>query len=199
MGKHIAILGGLGSGKTTLMEQLCKRSSFRPFWEEPERRPFQKQLADNLSRWALANQMDFLVFRGEQESQIKNSHAVCIQDGSLDQDFYVFTRYLYRRDLMERQEYELCKRTYELLRRLFSPPDIIIRLLTPKAVAYSRIAVRARRTDSKIIDLEEISKLEALLDDWLKTIDPPHVVFVDAASADYTFSPPIEDIVLAIS
>ena len=89
MGKLITIVGNSGVGKTTLANELCRVISFITGLEQHEERPFQKQFSLDLRRYALANQIDYLLYRAEQEQYIRQSDSVGIQDGGLEDDFYV--------------------------------------------------------------------------------------------------------------
>ena len=59
MGKLITIVGNAGIGKTTLTKLLCRDMRFFPALESHAERPFQQLFAQNLQRYALANQFDY--------------------------------------------------------------------------------------------------------------------------------------------
>ena len=66
----------------------------------PER-PFQALFKQD-ARYALANQLDYLLFRAEQEKELSASHKIGLVDGGLDLDFHGFTRLFHARGLLER-------------------------------------------------------------------------------------------------
>lgn len=193
MKNHIVVIGNLGTGKSTLTRLIAQRTAYVPYWESPEQRPFQQRFSDDLSRWALANQLDFLVHRAEQEVSIKQSQAIAIQDSGVDQDFHVFTRYLYFKGYLDTASYDLCRDTYTLLRQVIRPPDLFIKVNAPVTAIAGRRAMRARETDDKINPVDDLPVLEGFLDQWMEVNTVP-VIQVASRDDDPTFSTSIDDI-----
>jgi deoxyadenosine/deoxycytidine kinase len=193
MNNHIVVIGNLGTGKSTLTRLIAQRTSYLPYWEHPEQRPFQQRFSNDLSRWALANQIDFLVHRAGQELFIKRDAAIAIQDSGLDQDFHVFTRYLFFKGYLDQASYDLCRDTYALLRNVLGPPDLFVRVNAPVSAIVSRRAARARGTDDKINPIEDLPVLEAFLDEWMAHNSVP-VIHVESRDDDPAFSTSIDSI-----
>jgi deoxyadenosine/deoxycytidine kinase len=198
LGKLIAVVGNLGAGKTTLTRRLCEQAAFVPLLENPESRPFQQDLSQDLARWSLANQLDFFAFRAEQEMLVRQSDSIGIQDGGLDQDFHVFTQHLFNKGFMGRDEYSLCVRTYKFLRQVLSPPEVLVRLKVPIVLLPQRRKNRSRPTDEHLVYDEELHDLETLLDQWLSRAEGITIVHFQAtAPADFSFEK-IQDLVATI-
>jgi deoxyadenosine/deoxycytidine kinase len=168
MGKLITVAGNLGAGKTTLTKLICDKGSFTPYWEKPEEHPFQKDFMDDLRRWALTNQMDFLLSRCEQELLIRRDNQIAVMDGGFDQDFHVFTKNLYSKGFLITEEFRICERFYHLIRSFLSPPDIIIRIIIDTPTLLQRRLKRVRKTVDLLFNPQEFADLELLLDGWLK-------------------------------
>ena len=66
MNKLIVIVGPSGVGKTTLARALCEKHDFAIAYEQHEERPFQTLFKQD-PKYALANQLDYLLYRAEQE------------------------------------------------------------------------------------------------------------------------------------
>jgi deoxyadenosine/deoxycytidine kinase len=196
VGKIIAVVGNSGVGKTTLTRELCKFAPFITGLEGHEERPFQREFAQDLRRYGFANQIDYLLYRAEQEKSIRRSQAVGIQDGGLDQDFHLFTRHFYLKGYLSHEEYKVCERTYTLLRCFLPPPDLIIRLTAPIGVIAERYAKRGRKVE--IAKMEDLAGLENLLDEWIGSIRNTPIITVDASSDEYSSSERIEELLSRI-
>jgi len=91
MNKLIAVFGASGVGKTALVQALANARPFATAYEQHAERPFQTLFEHN-SRYAFANQIDYLLLRAEQEKALRASTQTGLIDGGLDLDFHGFTR-----------------------------------------------------------------------------------------------------------
>jgi deoxyadenosine/deoxycytidine kinase len=167
MGKIISVVGNLGAGKTTLVKLLCEQGAFTPYWENPEEHPFQAAFTEDMKRWALANQLDFLLFRCKQEYLARSLSEVAMMDGGFDQDFQVFTKNLRNKDILNHSEFNICQDFYKYVRSVLPPPDLLIRVILDKPTLMRRRSLRGRNTVDEKFSQEVFTDLEMLLDDWL--------------------------------
>lgn len=185
MGKLIIVVGNTGVGKTTLTRQLCEQGNFVGGLEQLAERPFQQRFADDLTRYALPNQIDYLLLRAEQEQAIRRQPGVGIQDGGLETDFWLFTQRFYQKGYLDEAGYQLCTRLYTFCRQFLPPPDLIIHLVAPLDVIAARYAQRNRSLE--IAQLEDLAALEALLTAWLTQMSDIPILTVDAAQEEPTY------------
>jgi deoxyadenosine/deoxycytidine kinase len=195
MAYHIAMAGNMGSGKSTLMKVLCERTDFTPYWEVPEARPYTPLFADDPPRWALANQIDFLAARAKEELALRQAPGVACQDGSLDQNFHVFTQYFYEKGILDLPGYNLCRDLYLLLRELNPTPDLIIYLTAPTNTMAERRWGRRRMTDERLVASSDLPHLGRLFETWITVINEAPVILVDSSIDDPTFSSVIDSVV----
>ena len=167
MGKIITISGNLGAGKTTLASLICAQAGFTPYLEQPDARPFQRAFTVDPARWALANQLDFFLFRCQQEQLARQQDEIAVFDAGFDQDFHVFTRHIYQQGYLTQAEFNLCERYYCFARGVLPPPELIIRLTVELPALLQRRAIRARHTYDLSLGAQELAGIEALLDEWL--------------------------------
>lgn len=199
MGKLIAVIGNTAVGKTTLVERLAAAAPFVTGLEQHIERPFQHVLADDLRagrgrRYALANQIDYLLLRAEQEQVIRARPGVGLVDGGLDEDFYVFTHGFHAVGHLEQSEFALCERLYRFVRSVQPEPDLYILLAAPVAVLAARLAQRSRVVE--IATSADLDVLQQQVDAWRERIPPARLIVVDAAG-DGAFSPRLIDKLLA--
>jgi deoxyadenosine/deoxycytidine kinase len=186
MGKLFTIVGNTGCGKTTLAKLLCQDAAYTGFLEQHHERPFQDTFMQDRKTAAFANQVDFMLFRAEQEAAIRTSAVTGIQDGGLDQDFYVFTRLFHHNHYLSEGEFELCARFYALARRTLPLPDGMIRLVTPVPLLAERRRLRNRDLD--IAQSADLPLIETLLAEWFNGAYPrPPCLEVDTSDNDPTF------------
>jgi deoxyadenosine/deoxycytidine kinase len=169
MGKIISVVGNLGSGKTTLTKLICDKGSYISYSERPEERPFHIEYGKDQQRWALANQIDFYLFRCEQEARARQSNEIAVFDGGFDQDFYVFTRHIFDRGYLNQDEFNVCKRFYHLTRKYLPPPDLIIRIIVDIPTIVQRRSIRGRKTDDHLFGMQELTAFEQLIEQWFES------------------------------
>jgi deoxyadenosine/deoxycytidine kinase len=188
MGKLVCVVGNAGVGKTTLVQRLCAVSaqggpSLRPALEQHGARPFQQLFAGDLLRYSLANQVDYLLLRGEQEREAREGTGVAIHDGGLDLDFHGFTQLFRHNGYLTEAEFGLCTRLYRSLRACLPPPEVVVYLAAPAELAVARH--RARNRTLEIAQAADLLKLNDLIDGWVTTLPPGQVLRVDAAAPEF--------------
>lgn len=195
MKKQIILVGNFASGKTTLAKAVCEKTDYSPYWEDPVQRPFQEMFASNLERWSFANQIDFFTFKAEQEVAMSEKGTICIQDGSLDQDMFVFTQHLVNKGIMNLAEFNLCQEVYNLYRKSLAQPNLIIRTIVPIPTLLDRRIQRSRADDDVLILSDELEAIEELIDTWINSIET--IPIIKFQTENYT-SADVDDLIQQI-
>lgn len=175
MNKLIVIVGASGVGKTTLARALCVKYDFSISYEQHEERPFQKLFKQD-PKYALANQLDYLLYRAEQERELRNSSKPSLMDGGLDLDFHGFTQLFHARGWLTDEDFNLCKRFYQHTRSLLPPPDLIIALTASEKTISERLAARNR---INIASSEDTKLFNSFVEKWLASIPASQLLRLD--------------------
>ncbi len=182
MGRIILVVGNSGVGKTTLTAALSTARPLATGLEQHAERPFQALMAADPCAYALANQVDYLLLRAEQERMLRAGPLTGLIDGGLDLDFHGFTRLFHTRGYLDTAAFGLCARLYDALRDLLGPPDLIVHLIAPLEVLIDRYARRGRALE--IARREDLADMERFVAAWLGQTAVP-VIRVDAADDGY--------------
>lgn len=180
MSKLIAVIGASGVGKTSLVRALVQACplEFQTAYEEHAERPFQA-LFNQDGRYALANQIDYLLRCAEQEKTLRASEHVGLMDGGLDQDFHGFTRLFHKRRLLTDPEFDLCRRVYRFIREGLPRPELFIRLQADDTTVAERLATRDR---INIARAEDTVLFNSLLDEWLASVPKDRLLELDVSN-----------------
>jgi deoxyadenosine/deoxycytidine kinase len=184
MNKLIAVVGASGVGKTALVQALAKVHPFATAYEQHAERPFQT-LFKNDSHYALANQIDYLLLRAEQEKALRISLQTGLIDGGLDLDFHGFTRLFHSRGLLADPEFDLCRRVYNFIRATMPRPELIVRLHAKAMTVTERLSTRDR---INIANAEDTALFNSFLDEWLADIPSKDLLQMDVSNEDINYS-----------
>ena len=194
MNKLISIVGASGVGKTAFVQALANSGKFSVAYEQHDERPFQYLFKQDL-RYALPNQIDYLLLRAEQEARLRASAKFGVMDGGLDLDFHGFTRLFHHRRLLTDPEHDLCKRLYSFVRASFPLPDLIVRLNADEGTVARRLSTRER---VNIASTEDTTLFNSFLDEWLASIPATQVLELDVSEEDITYSKSVNTVLKRI-
>lgn len=184
--KHIAVAGNIGAGKTTLTEMLAKHYGWTPHYEEIEGNPYINDFYDDMPRWSFNLQIFFLNSRLKQLIDIQNGTETVIQDRTIYEDADIFAPNLHDMTLMSSRDFKNYYNFYNTLKKLITPPDLVIYLKGSVPALVERIQKRGREYEENI-RLDYLKKLNELYNKWaanykegkLLVIDIDKINFVD--------------------
>lgn len=188
MSRLISVVGASGVGKTALVQALDRTGRFTIAYEQHAERPFQTLFKQD-ARYALANQIDYLLLRAEQEARLRASPRIGLMDGGLDLDYHGFTRLFHHRGLLTDSEYDLCQRAYTFIRDIFPRPELLVRLDADEGIVAGRLSARER---VNIASPEDSALFNSFLDEWLASIPPDKILELDVSNETLEYEQSVE-------
>ena len=136
---YIVVEGPIGAGKTSLARELALHLSAETLLEQPEANPFLARFYDDMPRFALPVQLNFLFQRVDQLrelAQLDMFRRPTVADFLLDKDP------LFARINLTDDEYTLYDKVYQHLKPQTPTPDLVIYLQAPVATLVERVQRR---------------------------------------------------------
>ncbi|MFT4061748.1 MAG: deoxynucleoside kinase [Edaphocola sp.] len=177
--KHIAIAGNIGAGKTTLTEMLAKHYKWAPQYESTEHNPYLSDFYNDMHRWSFNLQVYFLNSRLKQLLDIQNGNETVIQDRTIYEDAYIFAPNLHEMGLMSRRDFENYAQFFQTLKKMVSPPDLMIYLKASIPTLVDRIQKRGRDYEENI-RLDYLKRLNEHYNNWIGRYNDGPLLVIDA-------------------
>ena len=136
---YVVVDGPIGAGKTSLARQLAHHLDANALLEAPEENPFLARFYEDMPRFALPTQLNFLFQRVDQVrglSQLDLFGRRTVADFLLDKDP------LFARLNLSDDEFALYEKVYSHLKPQTATPDLVIYLQAPVATLVERVHKR---------------------------------------------------------
>ena len=136
---YIVVDGPIGAGKTSLAQQLAHHLDANALLEAPEANPFLARFYEDMPRFALPTQLNFLFQRVDQVrglTQLDLFGRRTVADFLLDKDP------LFARLNLSDDEFALYEKVYSHLKPQTATPDLVIYLQAPVATLIERVHKR---------------------------------------------------------
>jgi len=182
--KYIAIAGNIGSGKSSLVDFLCREYKLKPFFEPNDINPFLDDFYKDMKRWAFHSQIFFLAQRFRMHKELERVPEVVVQDRTIYEDAEVFCTNLFKSGLMEKRDYRTYMDMYNAFKEQLTPPTLMIYLECSRKSLRKRIARRGRKSEKSVPD-EYIKKLEVLYKKWVKGYNLSPIITISTEKYDY--------------
>ncbi len=164
--KHIAIAGNIGAGKTTLTQMLAKHYKWIPQFEDVDHNPYLNDFYEDMPRWSFNLQIYFLNSRLNQLLDIQKGTETIIQDRTIYEDAMIFAPNLHDMNLMGKRDFDNYFKFFETLKRMVSPPDLLIYLDANVPTLVAQIQKRGREYEENI-RLDYLKKLNEYYNKWI--------------------------------
>ncbi|MBQ9214770.1 MAG: deoxynucleoside kinase [Bacteroidales bacterium] len=182
---HIAIAGNIGSGKTTLTNNLADFYGWTPNYEDAGENPYLNDFYDDMPRWAFNLQVYFLHGRLRKILDIMNSGKDIVQDRTIYEDAYIFAENLYEMNLMSERDFKNYLDIFEFTTSLLHAPDLLIYLKAGVPTLLKQIMKRGR-TYELGISPDYLTKLNEKYNAWSKNYDKGKILVVDIDELNFS-------------
>ncbi len=184
MKKFIAVAGNIGVGKSTLVEMLCKKLGWTPFFEPVAENPYLADFYQDMQAWAFQSQIFFLTHRLRAHYQLSQYPSSVIQDRSVYEDAEIFAHNLFLQGHIRPRDYQTYRELYLTMIEFLPPPDLVIYLRASVPTLIRRIARRGRDYE-RTIPADYLASLNNLYESWIENFTLCPVLTVPADDIDY--------------
>jgi deoxyadenosine/deoxycytidine kinase len=185
---HIAIVGNIGAGKTTLTELLSHHLGWEPQYEAVDNNPYLEDFYSDMKRWSFNLQIYFLNSRFQQIAEIQNSSKNIIQDRTIYEDAHIFAENLHEMGLMTSRDYENYRAIFSNITSFIKAPDLLIYLKASVPTLVNNIQRRGREYEAGI-RLDYLSKLNDKYKKWIDGYKEGKLLILDKDKLDFANNP----------
>jgi len=181
---HIAIVGNIGAGKTTLAELLAKSYGWDPLFEAVDNNPYLEDFYNDMKRWSFNLQIYFLNSRYRQLMDIQESGRNVIQDRTIYEDAFIFAENLHDMGLMTTRDFENYRAIFDNMTSYIKPPDLLVYLKASVPTLVNNIQRRGREYEIGI-RIDYLSKLNEKYQKWIGSYDLGKLLVIDKDVIDF--------------
>ena len=186
---HIAIIGNIGAGKTTLTQMLGDYFKWDVMYEAVEGNPYLADFYQDMERWAFNLQIFFLNNRFAQVQKIRETtYSTIIQDRTIYEDAFIFARNLRESGVMTERDYQTYLLLFESIIRTVSQPDLLIYLKADIPKLVSQIKKRGRDFEADI-STDYLVALNHYYEDFVEHYDHGKIIEIDVNQMDFASNP----------
>jgi len=185
---HIAIVGNIGAGKTTLAAKLAQHFKWDLYLEAVENNPYLKDFYEDMERWAFHLQVFFLNSRFGQVQQIQANERSVIQDRTIYEDAFIFAKNLHESGLMSTRDYDNYFALFQSMISMVKAPDLMIYLKADLPKLIGQIEKRNRDYESSI-SINYLRNLNEHYNTWISRYDQGKLLVIDVNQLDFVAKP----------
>ena len=188
MKKFIAMAGNIGVGKSTLVQKLCDRLGWEPYFEPVAENPYLADFYEDMESWSFHSQVYFLTRRLKIHKELLLAEGSVVQDRSVYEDAEIFARNLFLQGDFSNRDYGVYQDLYHILASLLPPPNLMVYLGASVDTLVQRIAKRGREYEAGI-SREYLARLNDLYEDWMNAFDQCPVLIINSDDLDLVSRP----------
>jgi deoxyadenosine/deoxycytidine kinase len=182
--KHIAVVGNIGAGKTTLTKLLAQHYGWHPQFEKVDDNPYINDFYNDMQRWSFNLQIYFLNSRLKQLLEIQHCDNTVIQDRTIYEDAYIFAPNLFEMGLMTRRDFENYLSIFNTIKKMIRPPELLIYLQASLPALVDQIQRRGREYEDSI-RLDYLKRLNEHYNTFIEEYKEGNVLIINVDECNF--------------
>lgn len=178
----IAIEGNIGSGKTSLSHKIAEDFNGKQVLERFADNPFLPLFYEDTDRYAFPLEMSFLADRYQQLSDDVAQHDLFSEFTVAD--YYVIKSLIFSKITLEKQEYALYKRLFNMMYKELVKPDLYIYLYQTEDRLLENIKKRGREYEQNI-EASYLSQIQQGYADFIRSQQDLKIKVIDVTDLDF--------------
>jgi len=183
---YIAIEGNIGAGKTTLSGMIANDFNAKVILERFADNPFLPKFYEDNDRYAFPLEMSFLADRYQQLSD--DLAQFDLFKNFIVSDYYIFKSLIFAQVTLQKEEYFLYRKMFDLMYKEISKPDLYIYLYQNTPRLLENIKKRGRDYEQNISP-EYLDKIHQGYTTFIKTETNLNTLIIDVSDKDFLNNP----------
>ena len=179
---YIAIEGNIGAGKTTLANLLSKDFNAKVVLERFADNPFLPKFYEDKERYAFPLEMSFLADRYQQLTD--DLAQFDLFKSFIISDYYIFKSLIFAQVTLQKEEYLLYRKMFDLMYKEITKPDLYIYLFQNTERLLENIKNRGRAYEQKI-EPEYLKRIHNGYKSFIKTEKSLNLQVIDVSDMDF--------------
>lgn len=180
--RYICVEGNIGSGKTSLVEQLAADINGRKVLEQFADNPFLPLFYQNPERYAFTVELFFMTERFKQLQNL-NASPDLFTDFIITDFSFIKTQLFARKNLQD-EEYRLFQMLFSVLNNSFPKPDLLVYLHRDVDYLLKNIKLRNRQYEQEL-SADYLKKIQDSYFEYLRNITSFPVLILDLQGMDF--------------
>lgn len=179
---YIAIEGNIGAGKTSLASLMSDEFNARVVLERFADNPFLPKFYEDKERFAFPLEMSFLADRYQQLSDDLDQFNLF--KNLIVSDYYIFKSLIFAQVTLQKDEYALYRKMFDIMYKEISKPDLYIYLYQNTDRLLENIKKRGRDYEQNI-QADYLQKIHDGYHNFIKTEQHLNTLIIDVSELDF--------------
>ena len=179
---YVAIEGNIGSGKTSLSNLMSDEFNAKIVLERFADNPFLPKFYDDQERFAFPLEMSFLADRYQQLTD--DLAQFDLFKNFIVSDYYIFKSLIFAQVTLQKEEYALYRKMFDIMYKEISKPDLYIYLYQNTDRLLENIKKRGRVYEQNI-EASYLQKIHVGYTNFIKTEQDLNTLIIDVSELDF--------------